>query len=221
MVRASSNPKSANCPIPSKTNGDAGGGEEVEEEEPEPPLRRTTRLRTKTSAASTISAVVPTAIATTTTTTTSTTDVVENEINAETEKEAVEVVTNEEVDKKKKGKEKEKAATRRVSKRELDSINVSSESDVKTTSTARRSQRVVHKLSEVKSESVAARTRHGSKDFDVSEEQHHLFDCCFIRVTGDVYRRWKEVKKRLKFVRDEELVLYFLDLQSEDVQTEK
>ena len=207
MGRASSNPKSATCPIPNKTNGDTGGGEEDEEEEPEPPLRRTTRLRTKTTAALT--------------TVTSPTNDVEIATNAEKEKEVTEVA-NDEVDKKKKGKEKEKTTTTsRVSKRELDSINVSSESDVKTTSTTRRSQRVVHKLSEMKSESIVTRTRHASKDVDVSEEQHHLFDCCFIRVSGDVYRRWKEVKKRLKFVRDEELVLYFLDLQYDDVQTEK
>lgn len=198
MGRASSNPKSATCPpVPNKSNGDA---DEEDPEDPEPP-RRATRLRTKAATTTSTDSTAATAAASKTSAT-----MASNSQTSSVEKE------DEENDAKKSSK---KPSTR-VSKRELESINVSSENDVKAASASQRSKRVIRKPTTMSSSSVAVKGE--NVDIHVEEDdRHHLIDCCFIRVSGQVYRRWKEVKKRLKFVRDEDLVLYFLELQSEEV----
>ena len=222
MGRASSNAKSLT--IPNKTNGDVGrgpGGDEEEEEdlEEEPP-RRTTRLRTKAAAATvtaaaaaaTVSAAVITAPVVIETVVTQTVEPATYNDKEELSDEPVKPLKK----KKKVSRELRKRASR---KREPTFPELSSESDEATAPTPikRRSQRVVPpKLPEsLKSQSVTKK-RHVDTDVDdVTHEETHLFDCCFIRVSGQVYRRWKDLKKRLAYTRDEQLVVYLLDRQSE------
>lgn len=174
--------------MPNKSNVDADDDDDDAET---PPVRRTTRQRTKATTATSTPVVAATTV-------TSVAPVVDKEASDEpSEGQSLG------------RKRRRRKSSMRVSKRELESINVSSESDVKTASTTRRSKRVVRKLSPVKNDAGVIEVE--------EDDQHHLIDCCFIRVSGEVYRRWKEVKKRLKFARDEDLVVYFLQLQSEDV----
>ena len=143
MGRASSNPKSTtSCPMPNKTNGEAGGGggglEEEEEDDLEPasPPRRTTRLRTKAAAA-------------TSTTTTTTNDAVSAAV-AETpiEDKAEDVEEEVEIVRKKRTRQKE-LKTKKVSKNRERKTSSKDSDVIVTTPVARRSQRVVHKLSGV------------------------------------------------------------------------
>ena len=222
MGRASSNAKSLT--IPNKTNGDVGrgpGGDEEEEEdlEEEPP-RRTTRLRTKAAAAT----VTAAAAAVTVTAAVITAPVVIETVVTQTVEPATyndkEELSDEPVKPLKKKKKVSRELRKRASrKREPTFPELSSESDEATAPTPikRRSQRVVPpKLPEsLKSQSVTKK-RHVDTDVDdVTHEETHLFDCCFIRVSGQVYRRWKDLKKRLAYTRDEQLVVYLLDRQSE------
>lgn len=221
MGRSSSNSKPT---IPNKINGDVGGGgaggdEEEEEDLEEEPPRRTTRLRTKAAAAA-----VPTTSATTAATTAATaaattaTETVEPPIYCEKE-----VLFDEPVKPLKKKKKVSSELRKRASRnREPKFSELSSESDNACASTdaaplKRRSQRVVPpKLSEALKSRSVTRKRHVDTDIDdVTHEETFLFDCCFIRVSGQVYRRWKDLKKRRAFSRDEQLVVFLLDQQSE------
>lgn len=49
-----------------------------------------------------------------------------------------------------------------------------------------------------------------SEDNDLFEE-HQVYDCCFIKVTGSIYGRWKRVRDQLKLQNDEDLVVHLLD----------
>ena len=221
MGRASSNAKSLT--IPNKTNGDVGrgpGGDEEEEEdlEEEPP-RRTTRLRTKAAAATVTAAAAATVTAAVITAPVVIETVVTQTVEPATYNDKEEL-SDEPVKPLKKKKKVSRELRKRASrKREPTFPELSSESDEATAPTPikRRSQRVVPpKLPEsLKSQSVTKK-RHVDTDVDdVTHEETHLFDCCFIRVSGQVYRRWKDLKKRLAYTRDEQLVVYLLDRQSE------
>ena len=225
MGRASSNAKSLT--IPNKTNGDVGrgpGGDEEEEEdlEEEPP-RRTTRLRTKAAAATvTAAATVIAASEATVTAAVITAPVVIETVVTQTVEPATynEELSDEPVKPPKKKKKVSRELRKRASrKREPTFPEISSESDEATAPTPikRRSQRVVPpKLPESSKSQSVTKKRHVDTDVDdVTHEETHLFDCCFIRVSGQVYRRWKDLKKRLAYTRDEQLVVYLLDRQSE------
>lgn len=43
-------------------------------------------------------------------------------------------------------------------------------------------------------------------------EDHQVYDCCFIKVTGSIYGRWKRLRDTLRLQSDEDLVLHLLDL---------
>lgn len=42
-------------------------------------------------------------------------------------------------------------------------------------------------------------------------DEAQLFDCCFIKVTGKVYEKWKSLKDKLELSLDEDLVLHLLN----------
>ena len=48
-------------------------------------------------------------------------------------------------------------------------------------------------------------------DQELSIEESQVYDCCFIKVTGSVYTKWKKIREQLGFLNDEELAVHLLD----------
>ena len=46
--------------------------------------------------------------------------------------------------------------------------------------------------------------------------QNQVYDCCFIKVPGSIYQRWKRIRNQLSLHSDEELVVHLLDFYERD-----
>ena len=43
------------------------------------------------------------------------------------------------------------------------------------------------------------------------DEESLVYDCCFIKVTGSIYQRWKRARELMDFQNDEDLAIHLLD----------